>query len=451
MNKRFILMISVLLVLCSLLSAQEISEKKEIAIFALSYYDVSIPGNVLGGVDSQIQNVFVNMGRFKVSGMDKRLSSNDVSAFIDKLKAVKEENMELPEEVLMGKETFTEADFNRLVGAFYVIIPSLNSMTVDRTEIINVLTGSKQQGWKASLQASFSVIDVSAGETVEHVMIDVNSSNTNKNTAIKNAVNAISTELNVKMRKTNTFKLKTAVLAVKGNKIEMELGKNMGIKSCDEYVVLKTRTSKHSGRTYTTEDGLVIVKKVRNDFSEATILKGQPGEGDQLVELAKYGIFASLYGGVQIPALTLSKGDPLSGLVGLSVLLNQFYFARPAFMIEVPLNQYTFAKDQYGQQYVQMQAYLGGEFPLRMRSVEITPRLMPLGLKFYFPLGEKDEGFNNYVAAYNLFASLRVGILFGKNFRLYLEGGPEASISFNTDVVPNQLNVRANLDFSIDF
>ena len=44
--------------------APKVSEKKDVAIFALGYYGLAIPLETLGSIDIEIQKVFVDLGRF---------------------------------------------------------------------------------------------------------------------------------------------------------------------------------------------------------------------------------------------------------------------------------------------------------------------------------------------------------------------------------------------------
>ena len=122
MKKKYILMVLLITMIVGL-SAQEISEKKDVAIFALNYYDTAIPSGALGVVDSQIQNVFINLGRFNIMGMTYRLGAHDINAFIEEIRKYNETNIEIPDEVKLGQVTFTEADFNRLTGAFITVVP----------------------------------------------------------------------------------------------------------------------------------------------------------------------------------------------------------------------------------------------------------------------------------------------------------------------------------------
>ena len=151
MLKKILIIFSLLLVYVSLAFGQEVSEKKEIAIFSLSYSDWSIPDGALGLVDQSIQNVFVNLKRFDILGMSYRLQAQDITSFIEEIQKVKESNIEVPEAVRLGEQTFTEADFNKLVGSFIIVVPVMS--------YYEVLSDDKG-GYTAEIQTSFTFINV---------------------------------------------------------------------------------------------------------------------------------------------------------------------------------------------------------------------------------------------------------------------------------------------------
>ena len=163
----FILLISFLGI--SLLGAQEVSEKKDIAVFNLSYSDYSIPDGALGLVDQSIQNVFIELGRFNIIGMNYRLGANDINTFIDRVKQVKEQNIEVPEEVRLGQATFTEADFNQLVGSFIVVVPVMSYYNVYE----------EGNDYEAEIQTSFTFIKVDEGQAFASFQIDTSASGEN--------------------------------------------------------------------------------------------------------------------------------------------------------------------------------------------------------------------------------------------------------------------------------
>ena len=152
----------------SVLYAQDVSERKEIAVFKINYagaprdpipqsettvqfgnifrfnYRVSAETTVyfdqtIVNLDAQIQSVLVELGRFDVLGSTHRLDHQNVTTFIEVLQDYREERIELPEQVLLGREPFSQQDFDSLVNSFIVVVPSLTSYELFET----VRMGSK--------------------------------------------------------------------------------------------------------------------------------------------------------------------------------------------------------------------------------------------------------------------------------------------------------------------
>jgi len=117
-SRRVVSLLLLVLAVAPLAIAQQVSQKKDIAVFKLSYYQWDIPDSVLGGIDEEIRGVFVNIGRFNVLGMTQRLEPGDLSGFIDRIKAFKEVRAEMPELPSMRKLRFmagSRVDFIEIV------------------------------------------------------------------------------------------------------------------------------------------------------------------------------------------------------------------------------------------------------------------------------------------------------------------------------------------------
>lgn len=125
-SKRYIFVI-VYVILATLLSAQTVSGKKDIAVFRLSHSGY-VPSEVAARIDQRIIDVVTSFKRFNVIGMEYRLNSNNIVSFIDQIKRMKEQQSEISETVLSGEEAFTRADWERLTGAFLVFAPGLPTM-----------------------------------------------------------------------------------------------------------------------------------------------------------------------------------------------------------------------------------------------------------------------------------------------------------------------------------
>lgn len=390
---------------------QDISEKKEIAIFNLSYYDYQIPNGALGSIDAQIKDVFTNLGRFNVIGMTYRLDANDVNAFIDQVKQAKEANVELPEEVKLGREVFTEADFNRLVGSFVVVIPSVTYYNVDY---------EKGGGYDAEIETSFTFVNVDELSTLAQFSIETSGFDKDgQRDAVRDAVEAIPNQLQFEIRKIPLFQLRSGIIEVAGGSVIMELGHNMGVRVGDEYAILQTR-SLSSGRQFTEESGLVVVKDVNHDFSEGTILytEGRPQLGDQLREVPRLGFDATLYANVMqdVVSSTSIVGTSVESVLvaGLrTVATRGFYNFRPVVGVEVPI------KSGIVNVGFPLGLYVGGELNWYLRRIQITPSLVG-GLAGVVPFWDEEEFYLSHVGWKG---QLSASLLINRDFKVFAEGG----------------------------
>jgi hypothetical protein len=230
---------------------QDVSEKKDLAVFALSTYDADVPRDVMGSIDAAIQEVFINIGRFNVLGMTYRLGRGDVEQFIAKIKEFKEKNIQIPEKVQMGKEFFTEADLNKILGAFIVVIPTVTSFDIEgsstsksstsSTDTTNVFAAAVNKAAKttttkdttgsyhANLKASFTFVDIEKMSAIAVASIETDGYDDSGDKAAQEAVDSIPEQLTYEIRKIEEFKLKTGVVEVQGRTVILELGRDMGV------------------------------------------------------------------------------------------------------------------------------------------------------------------------------------------------------------------------------
>ena len=171
-------MAALLLLGTGALFSQTISEKEEVAVFRLSTYRWDIPNEVLGGIDEEIRAVFINIGRFDVIGLTQRLEEGDVNQFIDRLKQYKERSVELSQDVQMGREFFTQADFDRLTGSFVVVVPTVASYVL----------APKDGEFKASIKTSFTFINVEKIESFAQFFVETSGTDKTPSKAILKAI-----------------------------------------------------------------------------------------------------------------------------------------------------------------------------------------------------------------------------------------------------------------------
>ena len=415
--------------LCILLSvitisatAQEISERKEIAVFRLSYYDYTIPNSALGSIDEEMKSVFINLGRFDILGMNLRLADADVYSFIDRLKEYKEENVEIPEQFKVGQAVFTENDMNQLIGSFYVVIPAVTFFDVARKET-KLTGGGTKVTWSAEIKTSFSFVDVAEAKTFAQFFVETSgSSNETEDRAVQAAIDAIPVQLEYEITKIPVFTLKTGVLERRGREVVLQLGRNMGIRKGYEFTIVDTRILE-SGRQFESEGGLLLVKEVGEDISIATILIGSPGEGDQLKEIPRLGFEATVYADVLFnPLQPVTLGSVFS-VVGFRVNGSKgFYDFKPIVGLEAPL---PFGPDGTLLPWMWViglpfNVYAGSEWNLYLGRLQLTPQAA-FGTGFLIPwLIETEKPFLSHVGG---FVDVTVSYLINPNLKASASAG----------------------------
>jgi len=398
-----VIVLAVTAVVCA--AGQEVSERQEIAVFGLSYYDYSIPGSALGAIDQKIQEVFVNLGRFDVLGMNYRLTADDVSEFIDKISELKESSVELPEEVLMGHETFTEADLNKLIGSFIVVIPSVSFFNAEYSE----------GDYDVTLETSFSFVNVQDSKAIGQFSIETTGYDENKDKAVKDAVDSIPTELQYEVRSLEPFKLKTGILeTLPGGKAIIEFGSNMGVTVGDEYAIVRKETLS-TGHEIKKEIGLLIISEVNKEVSKGDIIYSQDEvvPGDQLEEIPRKGFDSTVYAHAFVDS---------GGYGGLLLGVQQSYFRGlknffPFVGVELPLVQSGAAA--VFTNYFPANVYVGGGLKWHLWRLELAPA-GAIGMGTQIPIR---EGYETRLSHFGGLGQVQLRYLANKSLRVFADAG----------------------------
>jgi hypothetical protein len=398
--------------------SQEISEKKEIAVFKLSYYDYDIPNRVLGSIDEEIKAVFINLGRFDVLGMTYRLDLDDVNEFIDKIKTFKQENVEIPEKFQMGQEIFTEKDMNQLIGSFYVVIPAVTFFSVER---------DNKGEYSAEVKVSFSIVDVEETKTFAQFFVETSGkSDESGDRAAQRAIGKIPAFLEFEIRKIPEFTLKSAVLERRGGEVIIAMGRDMGILPGYEFSLMSSRVLE-SGRLFESENGLLIVKDVGEEVSLATVLYGSPEEGDQLKEIPRLGFELTPYFHVLInPFEEEIKFYYVAGI--RASVTKRFYSFRPLAGIEfpIPIGPEDSLMPWLWVAGFPFSVYAGGEATFYWGRIQITPQAA-IGASFLIPwISAIEEPVITHVGG---FVNANISYLFHRDIKLSLDIGGKYWIS----------------------
>ncbi len=399
--KRLTVLFLFLFLCFSGVSAQEVSKRKEIALFKLGYTNWNMPNEVLGLVDQSIENVFVNLGRFDVIGMTYRLKSQDVLAFIRKIKQVKSSHIKVPEKVRLGEETFTEADFNKLVESFIIVVPIVTYFDVRRGD-----TGD----YAAEMETSFTFISADEGRAIAAFSVKTAGTDETRKGAVRNAAEDISTQLSYEIRKIPAFQLKTGIIDVMGREVILELGHNMGVKRGDEFHIVSTRVLP-SGYTVERNSGLLVVKEVDEEVSTAQVFyaKKKPAVGDQLKEIPRLGFETAFYTDY------VNAYKPIVAMGFRQTVTRGFYSARPFVGAEIPLGVKDFVF------FFPVNAYIGGEINWYLGRLHITPSA-DISFGMLVPI---DKEYQDHVIYSSLGGHVRLSVSFmvSDSMKLFVEEG----------------------------
>jgi len=368
--------------------SQEVSEKKDISVFNLSYYDWDIPDFALGSIDSEIRSVFINIGRFRVLEVRKNFANDgDLQDFIRSLRQIKEKQVEIPEEVSYGHVLFTEADFEALVSSFIVIVPEVTYFNVEVKEDDE----GEVTGYSTELKTSYSILDASTMEVVAKPSVESSGYDENERASIQDAITSIKSKLTFKIKSVPLFTLKTGVLVVYSGGITLEKGKNMGILPGYEFEIISSETIK-PGLNRERHSGLVLVNSVSEEVSEATVLYGRPQEGDQLKEVPRVGVDGSVYVHAMIENFETNDLIFTAGIKGTLALA--VYFIRPIIGLEIPIAPIVANEDLndiillvYG---FPLNIYLGAELNWYFGRLQVSPTLVA-GVGIIAPYDDENE------------------------------------------------------------
>ena len=292
----------------------EVSERQDIAIFGLTYYSYDIPGDVLGYVDSSINYVFIKMKRFNVLGYGKyRMESGDIDDFVNRIREIQSEKAKEAGtyDEKFGTVVIKGEDFDKIVNSFLVVIPSLSNYSVgtEKTEYTSESTTYVVDSYVVDIVVDLTFVNLQEGSRQESIRISGTGTDENLERANKEAVENAISGLTYNIKQVDAFKIKSGVIRVRGDTVYFELGKNLGVKPGDEYEVMTKQEIGKTGKIVQLPTGLIRVKNVYPDVTEARIVfqKEKITEGDQLVEVAQFGIQASFYTGfmkVDIPDMS---------------------------------------------------------------------------------------------------------------------------------------------------
>jgi hypothetical protein len=396
-----------------------VSDKQPLAIFALGYYGYDIPDEALGSVDARIMEVFTQMKRFSIIGFEQRFTSADVSQFIQDLKKIKEANLVIPEKYLLGEAFLTEAEMNKLIGAFYIVMPVVTDFS------LKYLPADKAKGtkasWKCSIDVSVTFQDVAQGVTMSAPVISASGTSAlSREEAAMSAIDSLPGQMEIIARK--VFPLDSKIVSSTFSSVKMRLGANMGIKKGYEFAVIDKQDI--DGVIDERECGLVVVRSVTSEFSDATILYSSiPLQKEtQLREIPRGGsdlaAYCSVLYGIS-PALSGSANETIYAAPGLKATVSEgFYDLKPFVGIQTYIPGIAVSGSF---SLVPITVYFGGEYNLYLRRIQLYPFIAVGGSGYYYKRAIDDEANSRFLSHLGGMGGVGFSYLVTKNFKVYAE------------------------------
>jgi hypothetical protein len=343
-NKIITVFLFVLFIATASLGAQaEASKRREVTILS-----VADPRGLMNPFYAEklrdfLQASMEKIGRFSVKTFQMADRGLTLDRFVARVKELRFEKMEMAEEVRFGEQLFTRADYERMTGAFLILIPELQELRLvtndkkDRFELFVRLrlVFLRGEDLEVAGRAELATKDEKDTEFVE-----------SQDEAFRQAAAAMMASLESQVRQVPEFLLRSTVLETRGPELVMELGSDMGLRVGDEYALTPSGKGRWEGFG---REGLVMVTEVRPEASKAVVFYGQPGIGDALTEVFRpdneYGFLATF--GRRTLMKPLSGADSVynegtCGSFAVKIVSTRGYAAiRPYSKVSFPIYDYS--------------------------------------------------------------------------------------------------------------
>jgi hypothetical protein len=422
LSKSILHIVFLWVLLASLPAQPEISQKQDIAIFSLGYYGWNIPYQALGSIDGEIQKVFSDLGRFTILGVTQRFSSSDINSFIETVKRSKQSDFVMPEKFQFGESFLTEGEFNRLIGAFIVVVP----VVVEFNSYFDI----KNLRYHTKIKTNITFIDIASGGSVLAIKTVESSGSNDRNQyeSIHSAISSIPAQLQYEVRSIPQFQINTRILSVRGSTVKLQMGSDMGIRKGDEYAIIES--AKVEGFDDLRESGLIVIKDVGREISTGEVLYKsiKLSKDTQLREIPRLGSEVDLY--------LHSIGDSSAGslLPGLRATASRgFYAFRPFVAAQIPVGLIS---SFLIVEIFPVNALMGAEYLINLGRLSFAPSAA-FGVSYFSvtsPWVTTDTEFLSHVG---IQAALRLAYLLGRNSRIFADLGYESWIAI-TDLFGNR-------------
>lgn len=292
------------------------------------------PAELRYAIDQTILNTFLFMKRFNVSVFNEPITNENAEELIKEIQNYREQNVQLPEDVYAGKMGFTKEDWDKLINSYFAVYSSLDKYKLKiKEELVDTdydgKADKKRYKYFISFELTLFITNMQTGNLVGNFHFENQGSGASIAKASRVAILGLSEELDFNLRNVKDFTLHSGIKAIDGDKVEIELGRNLGLNVGDEFVVIKTETQ---GKTLKeSETALLLITNVYDDYAKGKILfaKDKTAFADQVYEVPRGPTEYKLYGNINA-SFNLLRQAELTGELGLSVIFTRgFYRVRP--------------------------------------------------------------------------------------------------------------------------
>lgn len=369
----------ILLLSGAVLFGQSISSPNDIVVFSVSASGSELPPGALARAGQEIRDVFVNLGSYTITSIDKHITQDEIATLMEKLKEYKSAGTGQGRDIGIGAPPLSSAEMRQLSRSLMIVVPVVTSYTP---------RPSSSGGYTAELETSFTFISGESADAVGHFSIRTIGLGPTAGAAASEALAEIPRQLVYEIRTVPQLRATPDIVEVGGSTVLIALGRTSGVRVGDELAVISSHELP-SGRTVTERTGLLVVKEVKENISYAQVIYSRkpPRVGDRLAKIARVGFESSLY--LHAVAATGPLGDiysPVFAVGMLHTVTRGFYNLRPVLGFEVPFAAMSIGgSDSYSGPGLPLNVYVGAELNWRLWRFDIVP-LAALGVGGVLPL-----------------------------------------------------------------
>ena len=152
----------ILLLSGAVLFGQSISSPNDIVVFSASASGSELPPGALARAGQEIRDVFVNLGSYTITSIDKHITQDEIATLMEKLKEYKSAGTGQGRKIGIEAPPLSSAEMRQLSQSLMIVVPVVTSYTP---------RPSPSGGYTAELETSFTFISGESADAVGHFSI----------------------------------------------------------------------------------------------------------------------------------------------------------------------------------------------------------------------------------------------------------------------------------------